>query len=140
RGAGDGRRLEVREHDRLLGTDAAACGAAFLAAVLIFDQNPLLAVNAVDAEEAEVETFQAVGAAAVIDDGIPAAAGRCHQLVRREARRSVGFWRRSARQAEGNDSGAITSQFCLFHLLPLLALRCNATNLIDKNFVFARVA
>ena len=75
RGAGDGRRLIVRKHNRLLGAHSAARGTALAAIVLVLDQNALDAIDAVDAEQAEVDALQAIGAAAVIDDRVPAAVG-----------------------------------------------------------------
>ena len=72
RGAGDGRRLVVGEHDRLLGTDPAARRTALLAVVLVLDEDAVQLVHAVDAEQAEVDALHAIRAAAVVDHRIPA--------------------------------------------------------------------
>src|SRR2546426_6848430 len=73
RGAGDGGRLVVGEHDGVFGADPAAGGAATLAIVLIIHQDAVEAIHAVDAEQAKIDALHAIGAAAVIDDRIPAA-------------------------------------------------------------------
>jgi hypothetical protein len=74
-GAGDGGCFVVWEDDGIGGADAAAGGAAFFAAVLLFDEDAIEGIDAVDAEEAEVDALHTVGAAAVVDDGVPASAG-----------------------------------------------------------------
>src|SRR5438128_207472 len=70
----------------MLGADAAAGGAATLAVVLVFHRDAFDLINAVDAEQTEVEALHAVGATAVIDDRIPAALGGSYQILGREAR------------------------------------------------------
>ena len=87
RGAGDGRRLVVGEHDGVLGTDPAARRTALLAVVLVLDQDAVELVHAVDAEQAEIDALHAVGAAAVVDHRIPAPLRLLQQLLRRETRR-----------------------------------------------------
>src|SRR5262249_23325837 len=72
RRARDGRRLVVGEYDRVLRANSAARGTALFAAVLVLDQNAVLLVHAVDAEQAKVDALHAIGAAAVVDNGIPA--------------------------------------------------------------------
>jgi hypothetical protein len=62
--------------DRVLGTDAAARRAALLAVVLLFDEDAVERIDAVHAEQAEVDALHAVRAAAVVDNGIPAALDR----------------------------------------------------------------
>src|SRR6202020_2121199 len=79
---GDRRCLVLREDDRMLGTNPAARGAALLARVLTLDEDPLLIVEAVDAEQAEIDAFHAIRAAAVVDHRIPAPARVREKLLR----------------------------------------------------------
>ena len=60
-----------------------------LAVVLVLDQDAVQLVHAVDAEQAEVDALHAVGAAAVVDDRIPAALRLLQQLLRRESSASA---------------------------------------------------
>ena len=60
------------ERDGLLGTDATARGATAFASVLILDDQAIQTVNAVDAEQAEIQALHAIRAAAVINHRIPA--------------------------------------------------------------------
>ncbi len=71
RAAGNGRRLVLRKDDRVFRANPAA-GRATLAAVIgLLDQDRVQAVDAVHAEQAEVDALHAIRAAAVIDHRIP---------------------------------------------------------------------
>src|SRR5215468_8038308 len=72
RRACDGRRLVFGKDDGVLRTDATAGGATALAVILVLNQDPLLAVDPVYAEEAKINALKTVRASAVIDDRIPA--------------------------------------------------------------------
>lgn len=74
-GTGDGGGFVMWKDDGICRADTAAGGTAFLAAVLLFHEDAVECIDAVDTEQAEVDAFHAVGAAAVVDHGIPAAAG-----------------------------------------------------------------
>src|SRR5262249_60685867 len=63
--AGDCRGLIIGEHDGLLGADPATGGAALFSTVLVFYQNPLLAIPTLDTEEGENEAPPPIGAAGV---------------------------------------------------------------------------
>src|SRR5205807_1236438 len=63
--AGNGGCLVIGKHDCLLRTDPAARGATLLAIVLIFDGKPFVLIDAIDAEEAEIDALHAIGATAV---------------------------------------------------------------------------
>src|SRR5262249_37377178 len=80
--ASNGGRFVLGKHDSVLWTNAAARRTAFLAVVLLIDQDSLLVIDAVNTEETKVDALHAIGTAAVIDDGMPAAAGRLQQLLR----------------------------------------------------------
>src|SRR5262249_15901568 len=68
----NGGRLLVGENDGLVGADPAARGTAFLAAVLILNHNAVLLIHAVHAKQTEIYALHAIGAAAIVDDWIPA--------------------------------------------------------------------
>src|SRR5207237_18969 len=74
RRAGDRRRLVLREDDRVLGTDATARRATLPAVVGLLDEDRLDLIDAVHAKQAKIDALHAVGAAAVVDHWIPAAA------------------------------------------------------------------
>ncbi len=130
--ARDRRRLVLGEDDRLLRADAAARRAALLALVLVLDHDPFERIDAVDAEQAEVEALHAVRAAAVVDHRIPAPAGRSEQRFRRErgrcesARVCAGSIQR---QAELHDRGVVRGLLAGLRLAPLAALRGDPANL-----------
>src|SRR5262249_5957319 len=84
--ARDGRRLVIGEHDRMFGTDPAARGATFLAVVLVVDQDAGVLIDAVDAEQAEIDALHAVRAPAIVDHGVPAASRRLQEGVGRKRR------------------------------------------------------
>ena len=72
-GPGDGRRFVLRKDDRILGANAAAGRAALAAIVRLFHEDRFGTIDAIHAEQAEVDALHAVGATAVIDHRIPAA-------------------------------------------------------------------
>ena len=65
----------LREDDRVLRADTTACGATLAAVVGLLDEDGFLGVDAVDAEEAEVDALQAIRAAAEVDDRVPPPVG-----------------------------------------------------------------
>ena len=69
--AGDRGGFVLREDDRVFGANATARGATLAAVVGLFDEDGFLGVDAVDAEEAEVDALQAIRAAAEVDDRVP---------------------------------------------------------------------
>src|SRR5579883_1659884 len=86
RSAGDGRRLVIREHDGVFGTNAAARRTASLAIILVLDDQAIQLVHAVDAEQTEIEAFHAIGTSTVVDHRIPAPPRLLHQLLGGELR------------------------------------------------------
>src|SRR5262249_21665961 len=73
---GDSRGLVFRKDDRMLRADATAGRTTTLAIVLIFNQNTLVLIHSINAEEAKIDALHAICAATVIDHGIPAAIRR----------------------------------------------------------------
>src|SRR5262245_56392496 len=71
--------------DGVLRTDAAASRTTALAVVLILDQDPLLVVDPVYAEEAKINALQTVRAPAVINDRVPSIYHRFSQHDRTSA-------------------------------------------------------
>ena len=65
----------MREDDSIRRTHPTARGTAFAAVVRLFNEDVLRTVDTIDPEQAEIDTFHAVGAATEIDDRIPAS--RC---------------------------------------------------------------
>src|SRR5262249_20146603 len=86
---GDGRRLVIGEHDGVFRTDPRTGRTAALAVVLVLDVDALGLVDAVDAEQAEIEALHAIRTAAVIDDRVPSATRLLQQLLRGELRRRL---------------------------------------------------
>src|SRR5262249_14740321 len=116
--------------------DPAARRATTLTTILILDEDPVELVDAVDAEQAEIETFEAIGAAAVVDDRIPAPLRRRQQLVGRNPLLvgRCGFLAADLSQFDHYWSGRL-----LACLTPLAAFGRNAADLGDEHFVIFRV-
>src|SRR5262249_42712638 len=133
----DGGRLVVREHDGVLGTDPAAGRTTALAVVLVLNHQTVQRIDAVDAEQAEIETLHAVGAAAVVDDGIPAPLWRGEQLLRREPRRLCLPVDVDAELHQGRAGRGVLLLPCL---VPVATLGGDAAHLLDVGNVTAEVA
>src|SRR5690242_2316434 len=63
----------LRKYDGVFWADAAAGRAALAAVIRLLDEDRFDSIDAIDPEEAEVDALHAVGAAAIVDDGVPAA-------------------------------------------------------------------
>src|SRR5262249_25619112 len=130
RGAGDGRRLVVGEHDGVLGADPAARRAAALAVVLALHQDAVLRVHAVDAEQAEIQALHAIRAAAVVDHRVPAPPRLLQQLLRRELRLRGRFLLAQVAAQLHHRRLALDPRLQLL-LAALAALRGDAAHLLD---------
>ena len=71
---GNCRSFVLGEHDRIRGADATARRATLFAVIFLLDKNSIQKIDAVNTEQAEIETLQAICTTTVIDHGIPATA------------------------------------------------------------------
>src|SRR5262249_7927050 len=142
RGAGDSGRFIIGKHDRVLGADAAARRAAALAVVLVLDHDPIERIHAVDAKQAKVDALHAIGAAAVVDDRIPAAIGRLEQLSWRKGQR-CGFGRAAAfpdAAAQFHERRLRPRSLLFPGSAPLPAFLSDSTDFLNVWFVIVEVA
>src|SRR5262249_41785705 len=126
--------------DGVLGTDPAARGAAALAVALVLDQDAVERVHAIDAEQAEVDALHAIGAAAVVDDRIPAAIGGLQQLLR--IKRGWYEFRRcgSVGHIQAKLYECRLRLLALLRLAPLAPLLGNAADFFHIRFVIFEIA
>src|SRR5262249_54023571 len=138
---GDGGGLVIGEDDGVLGTDAAARRAALLAAVLVFDQDAVLLVHAINAEQAKIDALHAIGATAVIDDGVPARLRLLKQLLGGESRGRNSRGRVGPQvQAEFHECRLRCRLLGALRFASLPALLGDAAHFIDVRLVAVEIA